>query len=82
MAFSHYNRTGKPVIAMSKRTNQTPRDRAADSYGQYFGMMPPLLYIGHLSDDDFIALIEAAVRTDKPIAVDDIDDSTDQNILL
>jgi len=67
---------------MSKRTNQTPRDRAADSYGQYFGMMPPLLYIGHLSEDDFIALIEAALRSGKPISVDDRDSNTDENILL
>ena len=82
MAFSHYNRTGKPVIAMSERANPTLRDSAANSYGQRFGMLPPLLYIGHLSDDDFIALIEAALRAGKPIAVDDIDDSTDQNVLL
>jgi len=67
---------------MSDQANQTPRDRAADSYGQRFGMMPPLLYIGHLSDDDFNALIEAALRADKPIAVDDWDGNTDENILL
>lgn len=67
---------------MSQQSKQVLRYAAIEQYGQRFGMLPPLLYIGHLSDDDFIALIEAALRAGKPIAVDDIDDSTDQNVLL
>ncbi len=71
-----------PVITMPERANLTPRDLAADRYGRRFGMLPPMFYIGHLSDDDFIALIEAALHAGKPISVDDWDGNTDQNILL
>jgi len=67
---------------MSQQSKRVLRDAAIEQYGQRFGMLPPMLYIGHLSEDDFIALIEAALRADKPIAVDDIDGSSDQNILL
>jgi len=35
-----------------------------------------------LSEDDFIALTEAALRSGKPISVDDRDSNTDENILL
>lgn len=67
---------------MHKRANQKPRDIAADKYGRRFGTLPPLLYIGHLTDDDFITLIEAALRAGKPIAVDDMDAIADRQTLL
>ena len=69
------------VITMPADLNQRAI-AAADRYGQRFGMLPPMFYIGHLSDDDFIALIEAALRAGKPISVDDWDNVTDENILL
>jgi len=67
---------------MSQQSKRVLRDAAIEQYGQRFGMLPPMFYIGHLSEDDFIALIEAALRSGKPISVDDWDSNTDENILL
>lgn len=48
---------------MTVTANRSPRDIAAERYGQRFAEFPPMVYMNHLDDAAFVALIDKAIAS-------------------
>lgn len=48
---------------MTAAAIRSPRDIAAERYGQRFAEFPPMFYLNHLDDAAFVAVIDEAIAS-------------------
>lgn len=46
---------------MTFTQNRSPRDIAAERYGQRFAEFPPMFYLSHFDDEAFVSVIDGAI---------------------